>query len=97
VDAIANHVQKEYTGGSWTQDCIKELSLPMILISTYPTVKSGGQSTQEMCPCGNKTTKKRKPRRITLLIENKKCVYALVLEECSTKLDSKIKGSDKYI
>ena len=36
-------------------------------------------------------------KRITLLIENKKCVYALVLEECSTKLDSKIKGSDKYI
>ncbi len=36
-------------------------------------------------------------KRITLLVENKKCVYALVLGQCLVELISKIKGLDGYI
>jgi hypothetical protein len=41
VDAIANHVQKEYKGGPKIAKAIKELSLPMIWIPNYPTANSG--------------------------------------------------------
>ena len=52
-------------------------------------------STQEMCSCGSKMYKTKK--RITLLVENKKRVYALVLGQCLMELVSQIKGSDGYV
>jgi hypothetical protein len=61
ADATVNHVQKEYTRGPKIAKAIKELSLPKILIlPNYLTANSGGggRITQEMCSCGNKTSKK---------------------------------------
>ncbi len=36
-------------------------------------------------------------KRISLFLENKKRMYALVLGQCFLELDSKIKGSDAYV
>jgi hypothetical protein len=36
-------------------------------------------------------------KRITLLVENKEHLYALVLGQCSPELESKIKGADLYV
>ncbi len=55
VDAIINHIQKEYKGGPKIAKAIKELSLPTISIPNYPTVNLGGNV------CGSKMYKK--PRR----------------------------------
>ena len=41
VDAIANHIQKEYKGGPKIAKAVKELKLPTILIPGYPTAKAG--------------------------------------------------------
>jgi hypothetical protein len=97
VDAIANHIEKEYKRGLEITKAVKELKLPTILITGYPTAKAGDtivnpgdvflwqQDVQEV------------KKRISLLLENKKCTYALVLGQCSLELDSKIKGSDACI
>ena len=36
-------------------------------------------------------------KRITLLMENKKRAYALILGQCLVELGSKIKGLDQYV
>jgi hypothetical protein len=36
VDAIANHIQKEYKGGPEIAKAIRDLSLPTIAIPEYP-------------------------------------------------------------
>jgi hypothetical protein len=43
VDAIANHVQKEYKGGSEMAKTIRELKLPQIDIPVYPVPTGGAQ------------------------------------------------------
>jgi hypothetical protein len=60
-EAISNHIQTEYKGLPEIAKAIRELSLPTIPIPNYPTANSGGTSTQEKYPCGNKTSKN--PRR----------------------------------
>jgi hypothetical protein len=42
VEAIANHIQKEYKGEPETAKAIRDLNLPMIPILNYPTTNSGG-------------------------------------------------------
>jgi hypothetical protein len=41
VDAIANHIQREYKGGADIANAIKELSLPTLQVPGYPTAKAG--------------------------------------------------------
>ncbi len=41
VDAIANHIQREYKGGADIAKAIKELSLPTLRDPGYPTAKAG--------------------------------------------------------
>jgi hypothetical protein len=41
VDAIANHIQREYKGGADIAKAIKELSLPTLQVPGYPTAKAG--------------------------------------------------------
>ncbi len=60
VDAIANHIQKEYKGGPKIAKAIKEMSLPMISIPNYPAANCKGMLTQEMCSCGSKMYKKQR-------------------------------------
>jgi hypothetical protein len=41
VDAIANHIQREYKGGADIAKAIKELSLSTLRVPGYPTAKAG--------------------------------------------------------
>ncbi len=40
IDAIANHIQREYKGGADIAKAIKELSLPTLQVPGYPTAKA---------------------------------------------------------
>jgi hypothetical protein len=42
MDAIANHIQKDYKGGPKIAKAIKQSSLPTILIPNYPIASLGG-------------------------------------------------------
>jgi hypothetical protein len=42
VDAIANHIQREYKGGADIAKAIKALSLPTLQVPGYPKAKSWG-------------------------------------------------------
>jgi hypothetical protein len=97
VDAIANHIQKEFKGGPEVAKAIRDLSLPTVAIPEYPrpfsmtaAIDPGGVSLWQQ-----DVTEVKK--RITLLAENKKRSYALVLGQCSSELLSKIKGTDSYV
>jgi len=96
VDAIANHIQKEYKGGPEIAKAIRDLSLPTIVIPTYPTPATAGDPIDpgEVFLWQQDVTEAKK--RKALLEENKKRAYALVLGQCSTDLESKIKGTDAY-
>ena len=64
VNAIANHIQKEYKGGPEIAKAVKKLKLPTILIPGYPAAKAGWGpllSIQETYSCGNKMS--NQPRR----------------------------------
>jgi hypothetical protein len=97
VDAIANHIQKEYTGGPEVAKAIRDLSLSTIGIPEYPRPSS---TTAAINPgvvflWQQDITKAKK--RIALLAKKKRRLYALVLGQCSPELKSKIKGMDSYI
>ena len=47
VDAIANHVQKEYKGGSEMAKAIRELKLPQISIPAYAIGRWAHQAKKE--------------------------------------------------
>jgi hypothetical protein len=97
VDAIANHIQKEYKGGPEITKAIRDLSLPMIAILEYPRPSSTTAAINpgEVFLWQQDVTKAKK--RIALLAKNKKCSYTLDLGQCSPELDGKIKGTDVYI
>ncbi len=84
VDAIGPKIAK----------AIKELSLPTILITNYPTANLGGNVNPGDMFMWQQDVQVAK-KRTTLLVENKKHAYALILGQCSTELVSKIKGSDR--
>jgi hypothetical protein len=96
VDTIANHIQKEYKGGPEIAKAIRDLSLPTIVIPAYPTPAMAGDPIDpgEVFLWQQDVTKAKK--RKALLEENKKHAYALFLGQCSTDLESKIKGAGAY-
>ncbi len=53
VDAIANHIQKEYKGGPEIAKAIRDMSLPTIMIPPYP----------EKCSCGNRVSPRQRRKR----------------------------------
>jgi hypothetical protein len=96
VDAIANHIQKEYKGGPEIAKALRDLSLPTIAIPEYlrPSLMTDAIDTGEVLLWQQDIPKAKK--RIMLLAENKECLYALILSQCSPELKSKIKGADLY-
>ncbi len=96
VNAIANHVQKEYKGGSEMAEAIRELKLPQIDIPIYPVLMGGAQllAPGESYIWQQDVAEAKK--KITQLEENKKRAYALIIGQCSPKLEGKIQGSDAY-
>jgi hypothetical protein len=97
VDAIANHIQREYKGGADIAKAIKELSLPTLQVPGYPKAKTGETAVdprdiyiwQQDVPAVKK--------QIVQLKENKKHAYALVIGQCSLDLDSKLQGSTVFV
>ncbi len=96
VNAIANHVQKEYKGGSEMAKAIRELKLPQIDIPTYPVPTGGSQ----MLALGESYIWQQDvaeaKKKIAQLKENKKRAYALIIGQCLPKPEGKIQGSDAY-
>jgi hypothetical protein len=94
VEAIANHIQKDYKGGPEIAKALRDLSLTVIDIPNYPTGISGtvDPGTISLWQEDVKEVK----RKIALLEENKKHAYALIIGQCSPELVSKIRGSDLY-
>ena len=70
--------------------------VPTILIPNYLTASLGGTIDPGDVFLWQQDIHEAK-KRITLLIENKKLAYALVLGQCLMELDSKIKGLDGYV
>jgi hypothetical protein len=97
VDAIANHIQREYKGGVDIAKPIKVLSLPTLQVPGYPKAKAGETAVnpgdvyiwqQDVATVKN---------QIVQLKENKKHAYALVIGQCSPDLDSKLQGSTAFV
>ncbi len=83
MDAIANHIQKEYKGGPVITKAIRDLSLPTTAIPEYPRPSSttAGNNPGKVFLWQQDVTKAKK--RIALLAESKKRSFALVLGQCS--------------
>ncbi len=94
VEAIANHIQKDYKGGPEIPKALQDLSLPVIDIPNYPT-GIGGTVDLGTIYLWQEDVKEAK-RKIALLEENKKRAYALIIGQCLPELVSKIRGSDLY-
>ncbi len=94
VEAIANHIQKDYKGGPEIAKALRDLSLPVIDIPNYPT-GIGGTVDPGTIYLWQEDVKEAK-RKIALLEENKKCAYALIIGQCLPELFRKIQGSDLY-
>ncbi len=96
VDAIANHVQKEYKGGSEMAKAIRELKLPQINIPAYPVLTGGAQTLAlgESYIWQQDVTEAKK--KITQLEENKKRAYALIIRQCLPELEGKSQRLDAY-
>jgi hypothetical protein len=77
VEAIANHIQKDYKGGVEITKALQDLSLPVIDIPNYPT-GIGGTVDPGTIYLWQEDVKEAK-RKITLLEENKKRAYALII------------------
>jgi hypothetical protein len=79
VDAIANHIQKDYKGEPVITKTIRDLSLPTIAIPEYPRPSSMTAAIDpgEVLLWQQDVTKAKK--RIALLAESKKRSFTLVL------------------
>jgi hypothetical protein len=97
VDAIANHIQKEYKGGPEIPKTIRGLSLLTNAIPQYPrpSLTTAVINPGEVFLWQQGVTEAKK--RIMLLTKYKKRSYALVPSQCSSELKSKIKGPDLYV
>jgi hypothetical protein len=96
VDAIANHVQKEYKGGSEMAKAIRELKLPQINIPIYPVPTGGAQTLAPRESYIWQQDVAEAKKKIAQLEENKKRSYALIIRQCFPELEGKIQGSDAY-
>jgi hypothetical protein len=93
VNAIANHIQREYKDGADITKAIKELSLLTLRVPGYPTAKAGATvvDPEEIFLWQQDIAAVKK--QIVQLEDNKKRAYVLVIGQCSPDLDSKLKGS----
>jgi hypothetical protein len=92
VDAIANHIQREYKGGPEIAKAIRDLSLPTIAIPQYPrpSTMTATINPVEVFLWQQDVTKAKK--RIALLTENKKRLYALVSANAHQSLRARSKA-----
>jgi hypothetical protein len=93
VDAVANYIQREYKGGADIAKAIKELSLPTPQVPGYPKAKAGETAVDPGDVYIWQQDVAAVKKQIVQLKENKKRAYALVIEQCSPDLDSKLRSS----
>ncbi len=93
VDAITNHIRKEYKGGSDITKAIRELSFLILTIQGYPSPAPGASNVdaREVYLWQQDVTATKK--QILQLKENKKHEYALVIGQFLPDLESKLQGS----
>jgi hypothetical protein len=90
VDSIANYIQREYKGGADIAKAIKELCLPSLQIPGFPKARTGETVVDPGDIYLWQQDAAAVKKQIVQLEENKKCVYALVIGQCSPNLDSKL-------
>ncbi len=97
VNAIANHIQREHKGGADIAKTIKELSLPTLRVPGYPTAKAWATVVNlgEIFLWQQDVAAVKK--QIVQLDDNKKHTYALIIGQCSSDLDSKLKGFAAFV
>ena len=78
MDTIANYIQKEYKGGSDVAMAIRELSLPVLTLPSYPTGTSGTPPDAGTVYLWQQDVTAAK-KQILQLEENTKRAYALVI------------------
>ncbi len=96
VDAIANHIQREYKGGADIAKAIKALSLPTLQVPGYPRAKAGETAVNPGDIYIWQQDVAVVKKQIVQLEENKKRAYALVIGQCLPDLDSKLQGSTAF-
>jgi hypothetical protein len=74
---------------------MRELQMPMLNLPPYPVGMMGSPPDQGAIFLGQQDMQDMK-KKISLLEENKKKIYALVMGQSSPKLESKILGSTGY-
>jgi hypothetical protein len=94
VEAIANHIQKDYKRGPEIAKALRDLSFTMIDIPNYPT--GIGETVDPGKIYLWQEDVKEAKREIALLKENKKSAYPLIIGQCPPELVSKIRGWDLY-
>ncbi len=97
VDAIANHIQREYKGGADIAKAIKALSLPTLQVPGYPKAKAGETAVDPGDIYIWQQDVAAVKKQIIQLEENKKRAYALVIGQCLPDLDSKLQGSTAFV
>jgi hypothetical protein len=97
VDAIANHIQREYKGGVDIAKAIKALSLPTLQVPWYPKAKAGETAVNPGDTYIWQQDVAAVKKQIVQLKENKKRAYALVIGQCSPNLDSNLQGSTAFV
>jgi hypothetical protein len=93
VDGIANHIQNDYKGGPEIAKAIRNMILPVIAVPSYPSSIPGTTEVNAEAEFIRQQEVQEAMKRIALVNENKKQVYALVFGQCSPELVSKIQGS----
>jgi hypothetical protein len=97
VDAIANHIQREYKGGADIVKAIKALSLPTLQVPGYPKAKAGETAVNPGDIYIWQQDVAAVKKQIVQLKENKKRAYKLIIGQCSPDLDSKLQGSTAFV
>jgi hypothetical protein len=97
VDAIANHIQREYKGEADIAKAIKELSRPTLRVPGYRTAKAGATVVDPGAIFLWLQDIAAVKKQIVQLEDNKKRAYALVIGQCSPDFDSKLKGSAMFV
>jgi hypothetical protein len=95
LEVIANYVQREYKGGPEIATAIRELKMRMLNLPPYLVGTMGSPPDQGGIFFWKQDVQDMK-KKLSLLEENKKRTYALVMGQCSPKLESKIQGSTGY-
>jgi hypothetical protein len=85
VDLVANHIKHDYKGGHKIAKLIRDMILPTIVTTIYPTPVSWRVIYEGVKYIWQQEAQEAM-ERIALLNKNKKQAYALVFGQCLPKM-----------